>query len=214
MSNEQREQMHRFVSHLQVLAGCLNELAVPELLNRFEELTVDIPQSANQVEQLAINTLLNKAASRLTSAVKVECFAIDAVMNGERFRELIRTLRHHVCSRPFWRIADFQEVLGRRYSQPDLSLANVAVEMRLSASHLTRMLRRLTGRGFSSHLHEQRARRAMELLTHSRLSVKEVCARIGYLRTSQFDRRFHAFVGMTPSEFRAARYEVSRPVDF
>ena len=206
VSVERTVQMHRFVTHLQVLAGNLTELPASELLGRFDKLANEIPNAENRVEQLAIDNLLAQATQRLGRALSVEPRVAGLhPVNPKTFREAVRRLRAVYGSVRPRHIAEFAQIVGRRYAEPDLSAAKVAAEMRLSACHLTRILRRHTGHGFLWHLHTKRIEQATELLAHSIMSVKEISACAGYVRTSQFDRRFNITMGMTPSAYRAAR---------
>jgi len=39
------------------------------------------------------------------------------------------------------------------------------------------------------------------------MSIKEISASVGYRRTSQFDRRFRAATGITPSSYRTQVFD-------
>lgn len=200
-SDDRREQMHRFVTRLQVLAGQFNDSSREELLDRFEELATEIPGASTRVEQLAIANLLQEAIQRLGRALNVmpaRLLHFDTV----DFRDAVCRLRaqHTACRSRY--VTQFAEIVARRYAEADLSVTKVAAEMRLSPCYLTRILRQHTGYGFLWHLHTHRVARAKELLAASAMSVKEISGCIGYVRTSQFDRRFRASLGMTPSDYR------------
>lgn len=198
--------MHRFVTHLQVLAGQLTELPPRELLDRFDELAAQIPSSSTRIEELAVANLLEQAVQRLGRVLKAEpCLAGSAHLHPHTFREALRRVRMHHMSHSSRHIAKFADIVARRYEESDLSVAKVAAEMRLSACYVTRIVRRHTGHGFVWHLHTYRIRKAKELLAESTLSVKEISAHVGYARTSQFDRRFRVSTGMTPTEYRRLR---------
>jgi len=203
---ERREVMHRFVTHVQVLAGQLNELPPFELLERFDELAMAVPRLASRIEQLAIETLLYKAAYQLAHLLESEeCVRRYEVFDQQAFTEVIGRLRALQSSpRIEAHLSEFTQLIARRYNETDLSVTAVAAEMRLSRCYLTRILKRNTGHGFRWNLHTQRIGRAKELLSESTLTVKEIAACVGYVRTSQFDRCFSAFVGSTPSEYRGA----------
>ena len=205
VSFERRILMHRFVTHLQLLAGELNELPPAELLDRFDELAANVPDLPSRVEQLAIGTLLYEALQQLARILGLEPCLANSALDRQIFAQVIRRLRElHGSTRVDRRVSEFLRILARRYSEEDLSVAKVADEMRLSRYYLIRILKQSTGHGFRWHLHAHRIDRAKQLLAESMLTVKEIAASVGYTRTSQFDRCFWASVGSTPSKYRSA----------
>jgi AraC-like DNA-binding protein len=202
--------MHRFASHLQVLAGRLTNRSPTTLIDEFDQLAQDIPTVGSRVEQLAVGELLCEALRRLHQALQSEPDSLCACcLTKQTFRDALGVLRvAHLRARPM-RISQFRDVLQRRYAESGLSVAKVAESMRLSPCHLTRLLTRHTGHGFPFHLHTKRIARAKQLLAESTLSMKEISGLVGYLRTTQFDRRFRQELGVTPSEYRHFRASIA-----
>lgn len=89
-----------------------------------------------------------------------------------------------------------------RYMRAGLTLADVACDARVSRCHLTRILRRETGKGFLDHLHKARTAAAIDLLATSRKSIKEIAFDVGYRGTRELDRQFRRRFGRTPSAVR------------
>ena len=97
--------------------------------------------------------------------------------------------------------------------QAKLNELSTAQLRHLSLSHLARHLRvspRTLARRFLDELQtspgkwiqEKRVDAARELLESTRLSVAEVCYRVGYQDVASFSRLFSRITGMAPGEFR------------
>jgi transcriptional regulator GlxA family with amidase domain len=84
--------------------------------------------------------------------------------------------------------------MGARLDEP-LTLAGIARHVGVSRDHLLRLFHRDTGRTPLGTLRVMRLREAERLLSSTRLSVKEVAARVGVRGpdVSHFIRDFKAF---------------------
>jgi AraC-like DNA-binding protein len=96
------------------------------------------------------------------------------------------------------------EILERRAFEPLFRLADLATAVGRSEWSVSSRLKKTTGRNLCQHLHDRRIRHSKLLLSSSGLSIKEIAAAVGYLRTSDFDREFHRRTGNTPKEWRSA----------
>lgn len=94
-------------------------------------------------------------------------------------------------------------VIQSTYADPELTLAKVASIFSISRSRLQHLVKRDTGISFSKLLHNERIRRAADLLRSTTLAVKEVAAKAGYPNSSSLERHFKAILGCTPTEFRS-----------
>jgi transcriptional regulator GlxA family with amidase domain len=92
--------------------------------------------------------------------------------------------------------------LQARCGDPRLSLADIALQSRLSKWHFDRLLTSTTGTGFRGHLRMARMARARSLLGTSTLTIKEIAASVGYTHTSQFSRHFKSRFGITATAYR------------
>jgi AraC-like DNA-binding protein len=75
------------------------------------------------------------------------------------------------------------DVIEARYSE-GISLADVAAELRLSAGHLTTVVRRRTGRTVQQWITERRMQAARRLLADTDLPIAVLGQRVGYRDTS------------------------------
>lgn len=82
------------------------------------------------------------------------------------------------------------------------SLSEVARELGISESRLSRFFRRATGNTFTDFVNRVRVHRACQLLMESDRYVANICYDVGFNNVANFNRRFLEIKGMTPSEFR------------
>ncbi|RIY01999.1 helix-turn-helix domain-containing protein [Aureimonas flava] len=82
------------------------------------------------------------------------------------------------------------------------SLADYAREAGVSASHLARACRSVTGRSPSRLVQDRRLIEAKRLLAYTALPVAQVAYRLGFEDAAYFSRFFKARVGASPLSFR------------
>ncbi|MBN2640304.1 MAG: helix-turn-helix domain-containing protein [Victivallales bacterium] len=90
----------------------------------------------------------------------------------------------------------------RQHYAADISRRDVAQSIGISESYLTALLRHELQTNFTDFLTAIRMEAAIELLQFSRMSVKEIAARIGFNDYSYFVTRFRNCYGLSPGEFR------------
>jgi len=115
--------------------------------------------------------------------------------------------------RPEWRRAQAQRLddlarlrrvrdrIDREYAQP-LNVEALALEVHMSAGHLSRQFRAAYGESPYAYLMTRRIERATALLRRGDLSVTEICFAVGCASLGTFTTRFTELVGMPPGAFR------------
>jgi len=83
------------------------------------------------------------------------------------------------------------------------TVAQYAAGLGVSANHLTKCVRAVTGGPATALIAGPRIHEAKGLLRHTPLSVAEVAERLGYEDASYFARAFRTYAGCTPSAYRA-----------
>jgi AraC-like DNA-binding protein len=93
--------------------------------------------------------------------------------------------------------------IGETHLLHSCRLAEVATYLRVSRSHLSRLVLKETGNTFKGHLTVARMSTASRLLQETNLSIKEIATHTGYGHVPSFDRQFRQyFHGVTPGKFR------------
>ena len=95
-----------------------------------------------------------------------------------------------------------KEILDQRYFELDLSVSEVAEQVGMSDSSLSRSFKAAYTMSPIEYITSLRMHRARRLLRTTRMSVKDVAIECGYYDISGFNRRFKAYTGMTPQQYR------------
>lgn len=93
------------------------------------------------------------------------------------------------------------EYLNKNYFN-DISLNDVAKSVNLSYNYLSKVFKDEIGKSFIDYLTELRLEKSMTLLSDQRISIKEVCQKIGYNDPNYYSKAFKKITGMTPTEYR------------
>ena len=83
------------------------------------------------------------------------------------------------------------------------SLSEAAELLGYDIYHLSRQIRKKTGKTFLEILQEKRLLQAAFLLKNTALRISEISVEVGYENTSHFHRLFSARFGCTPKQYRA-----------
>jgi two-component system, response regulator YesN len=103
-------------------------------------------------------------------------------------------------------------LIQRRYWER-LTLSDLASEVGMSKSGLSRRFSKVMGVTLRGYLLRARLERAKELLTRTRNQVTEVAMAVGFGDLPRFDKLFKRYTGLTPSAYRvsAARVRSTSP---
>ena len=94
-----------------------------------------------------------------------------------------------------------QEYIERSFSQ-ELSRYSIAKDLRITPSHLSRLVHKYTGSGVNEYLTRIRMEHALHLLGDKSISVDEIATQCGYNYTSYFIRIFRKYFGDSPGDYR------------
>ena len=104
------------------------------------------------------------------------------------------------------------EKLARRYSQllevryaSGANVADMAAELGVTPTHLTRCCRQACGRSAHDMLSERLMYEARDLLKKTKLPINRIATDLGYRSAAYFTRAFQNQVGQSPSDFRELR---------
>lgn len=93
------------------------------------------------------------------------------------------------------------KLLESRYEE-NISLEQVAEELKVNPSYLSRAFKKETGENFVDYLTNIRMKKAKELLKATELSVHEVALHVGYPNQQYFSKVFKKLCNITPTEFK------------
>jgi two-component system response regulator YesN len=92
--------------------------------------------------------------------------------------------------------------IDNNFTNPDLSLSDVAAEANFSPSHFSSVFHQETGETFRDYLCRSRIEQAQELLRTTNLKCSEVAYQSGFGDPRHFSQVFRRKVGVSPQEFR------------
>ncbi|MDH6580278.1 AraC family transcriptional regulator [Kitasatospora sp. MAP5-34] len=99
------------------------------------------------------------------------------------------------------RLRRVRDRIDREYAQP-LNVEALALDVNMSAGHLSRQFRAAYGESVYAYLMTRRIERATALLRRGDLSVTEICFEVGCASLGTFTTRFTELVGTPPGAFR------------
>lgn len=111
------------------------------------------------------------------------------------------------------RLLRARDVMDRRYAEP-LNVDGLARVAFMAPTHFIREFKRVFAETPYRYLQRRRVERAMFLLRHSRHSVTNICAHVGFTSLGTFSRTFTAIVGLSPTAYRAAAVPSRAPTSF
>jgi AraC-like DNA-binding protein len=102
-------------------------------------------------------------------------------------------------------LADAKRVIGKRYGEFDLGLADIAENVGCSPRQVQRVFREIGGTDFRNYLLSVRMGQARQLLSREGggLTVREAARRVGYREASGLRQQFVRYFGVNPSDVQA-----------
>jgi len=131
------------------------------------------------------------AGARIMNALTL----IHREINRETDPEIESDARHEL-------IQSARRYLARNYAQP-LRLEDIAVHLRVSPFHLSRIFSQESDFSLFEYLSEVRINAAKKLLRDGRLLISEVAERTGYDNGNYFAKVFRRKVGCSPGKYRS-----------
>lgn len=100
-------------------------------------------------------------------------------------------------------IERIKEVIDEEISDVNLSVASLAVLLKISHSYLSRFFKQKTGYGVLEYIHIRRVERAKQILNEDEnIKIKKVAEQVGCYNITTFIRMFKKVEGIAPSEYR------------
>jgi len=163
---------------------------------------------------LATAKLVNELGGEIDKVIP-ELNSIEAILSNVKS---VEQLREQACkilsvglvyrdSRPNGQhqnlIRQAKEYMEQRYTDPDLTLNDVAARANLSPSHFSSVFSQETSQTFKEYLTEIRINKAKELLRMTTLRSTDIAYQVGYNDPHYFSSVFKKNTGVSPIEFRS-----------
>ncbi|WP_372884062.1 helix-turn-helix domain-containing protein [Shimia sp.] len=94
------------------------------------------------------------------------------------------------------------ETLLEKHAADHLGVAQYAERLGVTPTHLSRVMRRATGRSALAAIEQHMIREARRNLAFTNLSVSEIAYQLGYVDPAYFSRVFKRATGLSPRAFR------------
>ncbi len=104
-----------------------------------------------------------------------------------------------------------RRLLDRGYATP-ITIEQLSHEVALSPYYLIRLFRRIYKQTPHQYLIQLRMTRAKELLSHSDVSITEICADVGFESLGSFSALFRKIAGLPPSAYRNSSQTIRKAV--
>jgi len=99
-------------------------------------------------------------------------------------------------------ITKAKEYVDRKYSDPELNFRDMAQELNVSISYLSRQFKKEIGLTFIDYLTRVRIQRSLELMRDPVMKIYEITDRVGYKSQHYFCVSFKRTLGVSPTEYR------------
>ncbi|BFT70194.1 hypothetical protein PAENIP36_16360 [Paenibacillus sp. P36] len=128
----------------------------------------------------------------------------------DRFRNDILELLEAFCSRVLKKKEDstgeminkIVDFLDQHYSDSDLNLYKISVDVELPEKYISQLFKDHTGENLSDYLEKIRIKKATDLLFNSQHTIDEISQYVGYNSAHAFRRAFKRVSGVSPSFYR------------
>lgn len=126
-------------------------------------------------------------------------------INAPRFRHYLRAvIRPKTKADRRQLLVQAKRVIGRRYAEFDLGLADIADDLGCSTRQLQRIFREADGTTVRDYLLSVRMKRARQLLSQGQ-TVRQAARAAGYREASGLRQQFVPYFGANPSDFQPAQ---------
>ena len=160
-----------------------------DLRDILQEMTAEYILHAHQT-RAAMDSLMLRLLDCLIENYQIGQGQIEADENDTdaRMRQMMQYIINHI--------------------HDEISLSDLANEMYVSTSTLSRIFKKSTGMYFADYVMRLRVRTSLGLLRTSEQNLTQIAMNCGFSTSAAFNRSFKKVTGMMPSEYRK-KYQVS-----
>lgn len=199
-----RGQMHKGIGVMESLASMPFEKRLDDPLRNLKNYSIImntiLRKAAEQggVHPLHIDDMSSSFASRIELLPSVA--AVQELM-AEMFRSYCLLVRKHSMKTYSPTVQKTLVMIDADLSA-DLSLSILANAQNISASYLSTVFKKETGKTVTEYINSERMQLAAQLLKTTGLQVQTVALHCGILDVQYFSKVFKKYIGKTPKEYR------------
>lgn len=161
-------------------------------------LLYDAPEGQDARVEEALRKLLRQEPGLM---VRTALCALPRLTDLENCHALLlEQLREGAAPQPV--VIAARKLIQERYAQVDLSLTDVAADLGINPSYLSRLMKQETGMSFSKYLSGVRIAEAIRLMRDPTVRIWQVAERVGYSAASYFSAAFKKVLGVSPADYR------------
>jgi AraC family transcriptional regulator, transcriptional activator of pobA len=154
-------------------------------------------------ENLKFEQLFTEAFQEFTDTKpnRNDVFLAQLFILLENINRHYESLQNPEINAQFFKIRQFEDLMNQHFLEKK-EIKDYADLMHISPNYLNAVCKNFLNKTASQMLHERLVVEAKRLLTHSKLSIKEIVYHLGFNDTSYFTRFFKKLTNKTPVEFR------------
>ena len=190
-----------------------NEEGVIRAINSYVERLRSSNVSLLMQQYIFSNFISEVSKTAFDNQIELEQSSVSLLVSARNlngFLEAASVLVHDYCTK----LKDKQEQIAhdeayqvcayirKHFADYDLSMEKVAVDLGTTTAFVRKAVKEKTGNSYKDYLIYLRIEYAKGLLEKGKLTVAEVCEKVGYGNISYFIKVFRETTGMTPAVWR------------
>ncbi|MGO4544568.1 response regulator [Paenibacillus sp. 2TAB23] len=159
-----------------------------------------IPDESEWITQcMAIQTKFEEILARMV--IYSDKVLSDGFLHADRvYNELVKDINAKGSLSPVVLLA--KKFVEQAYAMPNLSLQEVADQVRVSPTYLSKLLKKEIGASFIDYLTDVRIKHAVLLMNDTSYKVYEIAEKVGYNSQHYFSNAFKKKTGVSPNSYR------------
>ncbi|CAM4242751.1 two-component system response regulator YesN [Paenibacillus endophyticus] len=159
-----------------------------------------IADESEWIEQcMAIQTKFEEILARMV--IYSDKVLSDGFLHADRvYNELVKGINAKGSLSPVVLLA--KKFVEQAYAMPSLSLQEVADQVRVSPTYLSKLLKKEIGASFIDYLTDVRIKHAVLLMNDTSYKVYEIAEKVGYNSQHYFSNAFKKKTGVSPNSYR------------
>lgn len=207
-----------------IFCNAIRSLDKSKIFRSFNYIMQQIDKEDNSIEiQFSLRFYVLNMVLRCLIEMGIEQEILTDILyfdplNENKFNQQMYLLFEKICllsNPPVEKtVKDILHYIHENYKDMNLSLENVASYVGLSKAYVSRLFKSKIGKKYIDYLTDIRMQKAMQLLSSTDMTVKDIIQQIGYCDVRSFQKKFKLLYGLTPAKYRELnnRNQVSNQV--